>query len=271
MNKQVVRLMDVKIIVATHKQTLMPSDSIYLPVHVGREGKTDLGYQGDNTGDNISSMNDRYCELTGLYWAWKNLDADYIGLAQYRRHFKGKYDNKDASIPGVLTGSEASALLSCNQLLLPKRRNYRIQTLAKHLECGSFAEPGDYESFRNSIKTISPEYLSAFDQVMQRTWGHMLNMFIMERSLLDEYCSWLFPILYNLDCSIAPNRSRVLGYFAEHMLDIWSCGNNYSYLEVDTLLLDNQNELRKKIGFLLRIVGMKKASDAIVGRKQRAV
>ena len=65
----------------------MPQDDMYLPVHVGASGKNDLGYTKDNTGENISELNPSFCELTGLYWAWKNLDADYIGLAHYRRHF----------------------------------------------------------------------------------------------------------------------------------------------------------------------------------------
>lgn len=87
----------VKIIVATHKKYEMPQDAMYLPLHVGAEGKTDqngnpldLGYQKDNTGENISNKNAAYCELTGLYWAWKNLDTDYTGLAHYRRHFGKK-------------------------------------------------------------------------------------------------------------------------------------------------------------------------------------
>ena len=78
---------NIKIIVATHKEYNMPSDDIYLPVQVGAEGKKDLGYQKDNIGNNISKKNPFFCELTGLYWAWKNLKADYIGLAHYRRHF----------------------------------------------------------------------------------------------------------------------------------------------------------------------------------------
>ena len=84
----------VKILVASHKEYRMPDDSIYLPLHVGAEGKVDadgqpldLGWTKDNTGDNISRLNPGFCELTGLYWAWKNLKADYIGLVHYRRHF----------------------------------------------------------------------------------------------------------------------------------------------------------------------------------------
>ena len=37
-------IMDLKILVATHKQYWMPDDDIYLPVHVGKKNKVDLGY-----------------------------------------------------------------------------------------------------------------------------------------------------------------------------------------------------------------------------------
>ena len=77
---------NIKIIVATHKKYKMPNDAMYLPVQVGAEGKETLGYVRDNEGENISHKNPNYCELTGLYWAWKNLDAEYLGLAHYRRH-----------------------------------------------------------------------------------------------------------------------------------------------------------------------------------------
>lgn len=82
--------MSIKIIIAAHKKYWMPTDPVYLPVHVGAEGKASIGYTPDNTGDNISSKNPHFCELTGLYWAWKNLDADYLGLVHYRRYFTRK-------------------------------------------------------------------------------------------------------------------------------------------------------------------------------------
>lgn len=82
--------MDIKVIVAAHKPYRMPQDSMYVPLHVGRAlDDQDLGWQGDNTGDNISLKNPYYCELTGLYWAWKNLKADAIGLVHYRRFLRG--------------------------------------------------------------------------------------------------------------------------------------------------------------------------------------
>ena len=102
---------NVKIIIATHKKYQMPKDEIYLPVQVGKEGKEFLGYQTDNQGNNISSKNSYYCELTGLYWAWKNYsdlgNPDFIGLMHYRRHF---YFNKIF---------DSSAYFECNKIKTP--------------------------------------------------------------------------------------------------------------------------------------------------------
>ena len=70
--------LNIKILIAAHKKYWMPDDDVYLPIHVGAAGKADLGYTRDDTGDNISEKNPNFCELTALYWAWKNLDADCI-------------------------------------------------------------------------------------------------------------------------------------------------------------------------------------------------
>ncbi|GAX03826.1 glycosyltransferase [Secundilactobacillus pentosiphilus] len=79
----------------------MPQDSsLYLPILVGavNNWSPEVNYQRDDEGENISSKNPFFNELTAIYWAWKNLnDAEYIGLVQYRRVFI----NKDKSIESV--------------------------------------------------------------------------------------------------------------------------------------------------------------------------
>ena len=115
-----------KLIVATHKAAPMPNDPIYLPLLVGADFNSNPeGYVQDNTGTNISSLNSMYCELTGLFWAWKNLDADNIGLVHYRRFFKGQ--NGEA-----ITGSEIETLLRGYKIILPTKRRYYIETLYSH-------------------------------------------------------------------------------------------------------------------------------------------
>ena len=91
--------MEIKILVATHKNYKMPDDNIYIPIHVGKKGKECIGYVGDDTGENISERNPYFCELTAMYWGVKNLQCDYIGLVHYRRHFKAKkYINKNRKL-----------------------------------------------------------------------------------------------------------------------------------------------------------------------------
>lgn len=79
----------VKILVACHKPAKVYQDDVYTPIQVGKalHPDLDLGYITDDTGDNISEENPYYCELTAIYWGWKNLNCEYIGLQHYRRYF----------------------------------------------------------------------------------------------------------------------------------------------------------------------------------------
>lgn len=134
--------MDIKILVATHKKYWMPDDDVYVPLHVGAEGKESLGYLPDNTGENISSKNPSYCELTGLYWAWKNLDCEYIGLCHYRRYFGKSIHtrNIDKKKEAILYREDYENLLQTYDVLLPKKRNYYIETVRsqyEHAHCKS--------------------------------------------------------------------------------------------------------------------------------------
>ena len=246
--------MDIRIIVATHKPYRMPEDEMYLPLQVGAEGKPSLGYTGDNTGENISKKNPHYCELTGLYWAWKNLDAEYIGLAHYRRFFS----NGKVFVPKeqrILTRAELIPHLTEAEILLPKKRNYWIET--NYSQYAHAHHAIDLDTAREILSERYSEYLKAYDVSMKRASGHRFNMFIMKRERLNEYCEWLFDILFELEkrldiSAYNANDSRVFGFVSERLLDVWLETKGYPYRELPYVFLEDQNWLKKGTAFLLR-------------------
>lgn len=246
--------MNVKILVAAHKSYRMPKDDIYLPIHVGKEGKDlELGYIGDNTGDNISTKNPTFCELTGIYWAYKNLEADYIGLVHYRRHFSLR--KKGEKFDRILNAEELASLLQQTDIILPVKRNYFIETNYSHYIHAHHKEGIDL--LGSIIREQYPEYALAYDTVMNRTSAHMFNMFIMRKDYFDDYCKWMFDILFqieeNLDISgYSAYESRVFGFLAERMLDIWLETKNLSYKEVHVMFMESQNWFKKGFLFLKR-------------------
>ena len=246
-----------KIIIATHKKYKMPNDKMYVPVQVGKEGKENLGYQPDNEGDNISSKNPYFCELTGLYWAWKNLSADYIGLTHYRRHFSvSKKLPKDIKgrINNVITGNDVDQILDNTDIILPKKRKYYIENLYSHYKNTMHVEPLD--ETRKIIEKKYPKYLDEFDKLHKRTSAHMFNMFIMKKELLDAYCTWLFDILFELEKIVPPEKydnfhARYPGRISELLLYVWINKNNLSYKEVRVIYIENVNWFKKGFAFLM--------------------
>lgn len=258
-----------KILIASHKLYDMPNQNIYMPLHVGREGKEDLGYHGDNTGDNISIKNPAYCELTGLYWGWKNLSCDYIGLAHYRRHFTvhtANYCRNHPKMDCVLSEKELYKLIPKYQIILPKKRNYYIETLYSHYAHTHYREHLDVT--REIIEEKYPEYLQYFDRTMSQRSGYMFNMFIMRKDLSNLYCEWLFDILFELEKRIdMPELSKFQGRFYGRVSEIiFNCWLNYqidhyknlSMREIGCLHMEKINWWKKGTAFLKAKFGHKK-------------
>ena len=236
-----------KIIVATHKEYEMPRDELYLPVQAGAACHERLPYTGDDTGEQISGKNGLYCEMTALYWGWKNLEADALGLCHYRRYFR------EPGRKEPLRAERLEKLLREVPVILPKKRHYWIETGESQYVHAHGTE--SLEAMRGVMRDLYPAYLPAFDESMGRTAGHRFNMMIMRREQLDAYCSWLFEILFETEKRMADPPARIMGYLSERLMDAWMETTGTSYMELPLYLTEKTNWLKKGEAFLMRKFG----------------
>ena len=229
----------VLIYIAAHKKFSVPNNDIYIPLHVGAEGKQDLGYTLDSIGDNISLKNPYFCELTGLYWIWKNSNADYVGLVHYRRFF---YKSALSNIKNILNKDEIINILNKNDIILSQRgytwgSSVRGQYEKKHIK-------DDLDKCEKILKDKYPKYSIYFDKVFNGDFYCPFNMIICKKELFNDYCEWLFDILFELENEIdLSNResynARVYGFLSERLLNVWVLKNN---LKVKELPVFNNEE-----------------------------
>lgn len=248
---------EIKIAVATHKPYRMPDDPMYLPLHVGAALHPDVceGMQGDDTGDNISAKNPYLCELTGLYWLWKNVDADYKGLVHYRRHL-GSADlaRRGAKDPfdRLVGREELAALLADTGIVVAKRRNYYIESVYGH-----YAHTFDADQFdtcREVLADVAPDYVPAWNRLMRSRGAHIFNMFVMRDDLFESYCSFMFDAIAELEKRIDPSQydafgARYLGRVSERLLDPWLETNGYHYKELPVVSPEPVDWAAKGKGF----------------------
>lgn len=216
-----------KIYIATHKNYIFPQDELYAPLQVG--GAADFTELRDNTGDNIAEKNPYFCELTALYWAWKNSGEDVIGLVHYRRHFSKKsrsYRKSHGNMASVLTMSEAAGLLKKADIIVPNKRRYHIESLYSHYNNTLIQAKSHLDIARELIVEKSPEYLPYLDETYCQTWGYMFNMAVMPKALLDDYCNFLFPVLFAMEDIVDVSgmdafSARLFGRVSEILFNVW--------------------------------------------------
>lgn len=227
------------IYIATHKKFDNPKLKNYIPLQVGAEGKEDLGYLRDNTGDNISKKNSNFCELTGLYWIWKNCYDEYKGLVHYRRYFgKNNISNKKKD---VYTYDELICKLKNADIILPYIEYFKENTKDEILrEC---CTPEIFSKLENIIEDKYPEYVEVFKNYFSQNKTVLFNMMFCRKELFDSYCEWLFDILFTLEKNVDINllnsyQKRLYGFLSERLLNVWIRYNNLSVENVSVINTD---------------------------------
>lgn len=240
------------IYIATHKKFNVPNEPGYIPIQVGTEGKTKLGYLVDNTGDNISVKNANYCELTGLYWIWKNTSDDYKGLVHYRRYFSNSLKANE-----ILKERYILRALKKFDVILPFRYTMDKSLIDDYCEISGFKK--DLESVREIILSKYPNYLNTYDNTMNNNKIYFYNMIIARKNVFDNYCEWLFSILFELEKKVDllgynDYQKRIYGFLSERLLNVYFDYNNYKVFECGVINTEEDWGTWKKIRTALKRV-----------------
>ena len=230
-------------------------------------GKATSPVLRDDSGENISHLNANFCELTAMYWAWKNVDSSYYGLFHYRR---------------ILDLSEQAQQIRTDYPIIasprsynPKRQGLTTENIAKLLQEYDIILPQGYKNHYNLacdegldnygiyahyhyakdldriielIKSRHPEMQAALESTLftyPPRW-HIANIFIMRKELYFAYCEWLFSLLFDLSketdlSDYTPYQARIYGFLSERMFNIWLAYQRHTQtlkiLEAPMLLL----------------------------------
>ena len=197
------------IYVIRHKPCITPTLEGYEDLHVGYR-------------ETLAALNPYINEATVLYEIWKKPD-DIKGLVHYRRFF---VENGD-----YLTLDRASEILN----------KFDAITTVDY-EC----VPIDLLE-RNLNKKVVWRYteqlpMEVDNWLYEPQTYNICNMFVAKKQFVDDYCSWLFPIILPLcEQFIEHNKTndikqnRTLGFITECLFGYWCSNANRYKMEVKTL------------------------------------
>jgi hypothetical protein len=230
-----------------HKPYKIPKASFIHPVQAGKQVAFEkLPIDGDDSGNNISHLNEFYSELTILYWIWKNFDRsamEYWGLVHYRRYFcldtgigsiqKKKVYNFSESgkeLDVVVNSKLAINMLTDLQsydIILPRlmhtyKRKGVTKSITQHFEEDHSEE--DWAVTLDVIREKYPEYQDSF-VLFESPKMSFFNMMVTNWKTWDQYCSWLFDVLFEVDKRISksedPYQRRVMGFISERLINLF--------------------------------------------------
>ena len=203
--------------------------NMYIPINCGNlKGTNDwcdkhLNYETDFK-YNIAHLNPKLNEMTSIWCYWKNLmkDADYIGFNHYRRLFRiedlndvAEYDVIDAKpIPMVFNMSYFTGSPIPNFVPTDIKNGYAI--------CHKIE---DWNKMEELLKK-TPYYVFFEDWKNQNSLSSPCNLFIMKKKMFEEYCDFIFPILFDLEQKINLEgrdgyQRRALAFISERLTSLF--------------------------------------------------
>ena len=240
--------------VATQAKPPFRLAEFYKPIFVGADLSSPDVYESfqytDNSGESISKDNSKYCELTALYWAWKNAPPLGIaGLCHYRRFFLFKtkrhfnidrlpFNDRDSllidslnDIPPVLI----EFVQGGGWITAPRKK--LNTTVYRNYVDDPCCSKNDFDIMITTVTEKYPEYSDSVSSFIASRYLNYFNMFLARGDAFCLYCSWLFDILSSVNARLDysgrnKQQMRVLGFLGERLLSLYIHHNNLCTKEV---------------------------------------
>lgn len=200
------------------KQTFRFCDWV-VPIQVGAAlTKKKVCKHMDNIGINISEKNVNYCELTALYWIWKNRlsmdagigEAEYFGLFHYRRILE-------------ITGADLFRLKENDVDVVLQFPTVHDPDISEHH--ARYMKEQDWEAMLQALSELQPFYASVFPEILNQPYFYNYNLIIAKKKVLLNYCEWLFAILERTEEISDPKgwerSDRYIGYLGENLMTLY--------------------------------------------------
>lgn len=247
--------MNIQIFQVFHKDYISNTHCSWIKP-IGVSGYSPEGLLKDNDGLNIANLNEFYCELTVLFYIWKNIDAQYVGLYHYRRYLNFKLDNSifDHIVPGHKIYEPHQELinyltddiqkeyilnaLKITDVIIPRKSLLAPSVKEQYL---SSVEKEPWEKFEMHINSKFKEYSNPSFYFEIEKYAPICNMLIMKKEIFNSYCEDLFGIIdsifQELKTPYDKYNNRYPGFLAERFLGLWLHLKKISYLEVPMIAM----------------------------------
>lgn len=253
--------MNIKILNITHGNNSYYSNGCFFPI---KAGSSSLDIASDDSGDNISTRNPYYCEMTAIYWAWKNLkDTDIIGISHYRRYILDRL-----YLTKIWYGIDIARLEKYNfcttrwelslqeyDIICPKKHPFGPLTCKEQYEL--YHDKHDLEILKEVIADLSSDALPALEKYYQDHDSFICNIFITKWEEFDNYCKWIFPILFETERRLSCEgllEKRVIGYLSERLLNVYIEYKKLRVCEYPMLLILDEpckSLIRQELGAII--------------------
>lgn len=164
----------------------------------------------DDTGDNISEKNKQYCEMSALYWIWKNTYHSWTGIEHYRRRLLVTPEMLDNGV---------DAFLPLPYICYPNTMT----------QFRRFVGEGVIQVLLQSLRDLHAEEYERYYEILYGPYQYTYNLLCVRRYVFEDYCAWFFEITEHMEAiaDAVPEikETRALSYVAEVLTNLYFMHN----------------------------------------------